>query len=31
MNYKRLEQQNLNEVVFAAFLPTHGKGQCILN
>lgn len=29
MNYKRLEQQNLNEVVFAAFLPTHGKGQCI--
>lgn len=29
MNYKRLEQQNLNEVVFAAFLPMHGKGQYI--
>jgi hypothetical protein len=29
MNYKWLGQQKLNEIVFAAFYPTHGKGRCI--
>ena len=31
MSYKRIRQKGMNEVVFATFLPTHGKSKYSLN
>jgi hypothetical protein len=30
MSYKRVKESGLNEVIFATFLPDHGKSRCLL-